>query len=283
MHIPLAEMTRCLRDGHRAGLQQLAFKSIGCATPWPSMSADEPYSAALLDLSLPAKVLKPVDMVELAALRRALVRRSHGLPRNPFRSKTSIPLRARSIRLESRRVREFDLLHTLISKADRSRKQLERPGTVKQSHATSMQRIESNDYRRRSLQISVWQLAEAAQRYDRQDVGRAGGPDERLGVGVVVGHVQIDRQFQFGHAGKAVASDAVLVDVAEEALDHVQPRCAGGRGVHDEPWVPGQLGLHVGDDVRAVVVRDQVPLQVLGRLALDQARELQPLISSALH
>ena len=31
--------------------------------------------------------------------------------------------------------------------------------------------------------------------------------------------IEIDRQFQFRHAGEAVAPDAVLRDVAEEALD----------------------------------------------------------------
>jgi hypothetical protein len=48
----------------------------------------------------------------------------------------------------------------------------------------------------------------------------AGGPDERLGVDVVMGNVQVDGQFQLGHAGEAVAPDALVGDVAEEALDH---------------------------------------------------------------
>ena len=52
-------------------------------------------------------------------------------------------------------------------------------------------------------------------------------------------------QFQPGHAGEAVAADALVGDVAEEALDHVQPRRAGGREVHDESRVLGQPGLNL--------------------------------------
>jgi hypothetical protein len=39
----------------------------------------------------------------------------------------------------------------------------------------------------------------------------------------VLSDVQVDGQFEFGHAGEAVATDALVGDVAEEALDHVQP------------------------------------------------------------
>ena len=99
-----------------------------------------------------------------------------------------------------------------------------------------------------------------------------------LGLALWCGDVQVDGQLQFGHAGEAVALDAVLGDVAEEALDHVQPRGAGGREVHDEARMLGQPGLHVGVGVRGVVVHDQMQLQVLGRLAVDQPQELQPLL-----
>ena len=79
-----------------------------------------------------------------------------------------------------------------------------------------------------------------------QDVGSPSGPDERLGVDVVMGDVKIDGQFQLCHAGEAVAPDAVVGDVAEEALGHVEPRCAGRGEVHDEARVSGQPLLHVG-------------------------------------
>lgn len=56
-----------------------------------------------------------------------------------------------------------------------------------------------------------------------EDVAGAGGPDERFGIDVVMGDIQIDGHLQFRHAGEAVAPDALVGDVAKEALDHVQP------------------------------------------------------------
>ncbi len=110
-----------------------------------------------------------------------------------------------------------------------------------------------------------------------EDVAGACGPDERLGIDVVMGNIQIDGQLQFCHAGKAVAPDALVGDVAKEALDHVQPRGAGRGEVHDEARVAGQPLLHVRVAVRGVVVHDQMQAQVLGRAALDEPQELEPL------
>lgn len=62
---------------------------------------------------------------------------------------------------------------------------------------------------------------------------KRGGPDERLGIDVVMGNVQIDGPFQFGHAGEAIVPDELAGDVVEEALDF-EPRGAGRGEVHDE-------------------------------------------------
>ena len=78
------------------------------------------------------------------------------------------------------------------------------------------------------------------------------------------------------HAGKAVALDALVGDVAKEALDHVQPRRAGRGEMHDEARVPRQPLLDIGVAVRGVVVHDQVQAQVLGREAVDEPQELEP-------
>src|SRR5664279_396929 len=64
-------------------------------------------------------------------------------------------------------------------------------------------------------------------------VGGAGDPDERLWIVVVMGDVGCDGLLEVGDAGEAFALDAVFGDVAKEPFDHVQPRCAGGREVHD--------------------------------------------------
>jgi class 3 adenylate cyclase len=109
-----------------------------------------------------------------------------------------------------------------------------------------------------------------------QDVGGTSSPDERLRIDVVMGDIQIDGQLQLGHAGEAVAPDALIGDVAEEALDHVQPRCARRSEVHDEARVPRQPLLNLGVAVRGVVVHDQMQRQMLGRAAIDEPQELEP-------
>lgn len=112
-------------------------------------------------------------------------------------------------------------------------------------------------------------------------VGRC-GPNEGLGVAVVMRDVLGDGTLQVGHAGETVALDAVLGDVAKEPLDHVQPRGAGGGRVHDEARMLGQPQLHCGMLVGRVVVDNQMHSEGLGRLALDQAQELKPLLVAVL-
>jgi len=50
----------------------------------------------------------------------------------------------------------------------------------------------------------------------------------------VVSNVFVDGSDQFRHAGDHAAAQALIGDVAEEALDHVQPRRRCGREVHLE-------------------------------------------------
>ena len=76
-------------------------------------------------------------------------------------------------------------------------------------------------------------------------------------------------------AVEAVAPDALVGDVVEEALDHVQPRCAGRGEVHDEARMPVQPLVHVGMAVCGVVVDDQMQAQMPGRAALDELQELE--------
>ena len=175
MRILLAEDDTLLGDGLRAGLQQLAFQvdwvRDGEAAEHELRS--NPYAAAVLDLSLPAKdglsvlaairkaqvklpvlvltardavrdrvrgldagaddyVVKPVDMHELAARLRALVRRSHGQAQECLAAQDVVlDPAARSVHKAGEPVtlsiREFDLLHTLMLNVGRvlSREQLE--------------------------------------------------------------------------------------------------------------------------------------------------------------
>jgi hypothetical protein len=67
-----------------------------------------------------------------------------------------------------------------------------------------------------------------------QDVASAFGPDEWLGLSVVMSDVLIDGANQFWHAGEYATPQALGVDVAEESLDHVEPGRRGWREVHIE-------------------------------------------------
>jgi hypothetical protein len=56
-----------------------------------------------------------------------------------------------------------------------------------------------------------------------KDFDGALGPHVRLGAGVVVQQVVLDRLFQLGDAGERAAPDALAGDLGEETLDEVQP------------------------------------------------------------
>ena len=65
-------------------------------------------------------------------------------------------------------------------------------------------------------------------------------PRERLRVCIVVGQVVLDGRHQFLHAAKDAAAKALLRQLAEPALDEVEPRGPGGREVQFEALVSGQ-------------------------------------------
>jgi two-component system OmpR family response regulator/two-component system response regulator QseB len=85
-----------------------------------------------LDLGADDYVVKPVDLFELGARLRSLVRRSHGQMQDILRSgAVTLDPAARTVRWQGEPValstREFDLLHALMLSAGRvlSREQLE--------------------------------------------------------------------------------------------------------------------------------------------------------------
>jgi two-component system OmpR family response regulator/two-component system response regulator QseB len=85
-----------------------------------------------LDIGADDYVIKPVDLNELAARLRALVRRAHGQPQENLSAQDiELDPAARSVTRAGKTVplstREFDLLHTLLLNADHvlSREQLE--------------------------------------------------------------------------------------------------------------------------------------------------------------
>ena len=75
--------------------------------------------------------------------------------------------------------------------------------------------------------------------------------------------VLVDGRFELGNGGEDAASDAVLGDQAEEALDLIEPGGRGGGEVQVKARVLGQPCLNVGMLVRSVVVEDQVEIMQL--------------------
>ena len=100
-----------------------------------------------------------------------------------------------------------------------------------------------------------------------QDVASTLGPDKRFGIGVVVSDVFIDYGNEFGDAGEYATAKPLGGDIAEEALDHVQPGCRGRREMHNKARVFVEPRLHGRMLVRGVVVGNQVQRLVLRRLA----------------
>jgi DNA-binding response OmpR family regulator len=111
-----------------------AARQAGVATPVLILTARDEVADRVqgLDLGADDYVVKPVDLHELAARLRALIRRAHGQTHDRLVvQQVTLDLSARTVLLDAHPValstREFDLLHILMLNADRamSRAQLE--------------------------------------------------------------------------------------------------------------------------------------------------------------
>jgi hypothetical protein len=112
----------------------------------------------------------------------------------------------------------------------------------------------------------------------RQDVLEVRGPHERPRALVVGGDEVVDRVFQVCDAGEAAAADALGGDLAEPAFDQVQPRARGRDEVHVEAWMFREPLADAGMLVPAVVVDDQVQVQLRRRPGVDELEELEPFL-----
>ena len=114
----------------------------------------------------------------------------------------------------------------------------------------------------------------------------AGGcrPDKRLGVGVVVFEIIVDRSLEVDNGVEHAATDAFSGDLGEEALDHVEPGSRGRREVDVEARVFFQPPFDLRCLVGGVVIDDQVDVQVGQGLAVDPVQETNELlVAMALH
>lgn len=119
----------------RDGMDVLAaVRKAGIAVPVLVLTARDAVPDRVRGLNAGADdyVVKPVDLHELAARLRALVRRAHGQPREALTAQDVVlDPAARSVQQDGKAValssREFDLLHALMLNAGRvlSREQLE--------------------------------------------------------------------------------------------------------------------------------------------------------------
>ena len=73
--------------------------------------------------------------------------------------------------------------------------------------------------------------------YFFQNVGSLGRPDKRFWFFIVMADVLVDGDNQLLDAAKDPAAQAVLGQVAEESLHHVQPGATRGSEVHVETWM----------------------------------------------
>lgn len=110
------------------------LRARGVATPVLVLTARDtvPERIQGLDLGADDYVVKPVDLHELGARLRSLIRRAHGQPRETLRcGALQLDPAARQVSLHGQGValstREFDLLHALLLAAGRvlTREQLE--------------------------------------------------------------------------------------------------------------------------------------------------------------
>ena len=96
-------------------------------------------------------------------------------------------------------------------------------------------------------------------------------PDKGLGRLVARFQVLVDGGLEFGNTAEHAAADALLCQLAEPALDEIEPRRRRGNEVKVEAGVLREPLLHLLMLVRGVVVHDQMQLQRRWRFAVDLA------------
>ena len=105
-------------------------------------------------------------------------------------------------------------------------------------------------------------------------------PHEGLGVLIVKGKKVADRLFEFEGTAVRTALDLALAKDGEPTLDQVEPRSGGWREVQVVARVAGKPGLDRRRLVSAVVVHDQVNVQLRRYALLDGAQEFQELAAA---
>ena len=106
------------------------------------------------------------------------------------------------------------------------------------------------------------------------------GPDEWFGRPVADGQILPNGGFQRARAAMGAALDLLLGQRGEPALDQVEPRRAGRGEMHMKPRMAGQPSAHARRLVGAVVVENQMNVEVRRDLRVDRVEKLQELLTA---
>ena len=106
------------------------------------------------------------------------------------------------------------------------------------------------------------------------------GPDEWLGVCVVVFQVFHDGAFELRDTLEGAAADTFSGDLGEEPLDHVEPGSRGRREVQMEAGMGFEPALYGRRLMGGVVVNDEMEIETGGGLLVDQSEKAQELAMS---
>ena len=98
----------------------------------------------------------------------------------------------------------------------------------------------------------------------------------RAGV-IVVGEAE-DLLLELGDRGEGAAADGLSGDDIEPDLDLVKPGGVGGSEMNVVAWPGGEPALDLGVLVGAVVVDDEVDIEVGGHVGVDVLEEAQELL-----
>ena len=111
-----------------------------------------------------------------------------------------------------------------------------------------------------------------------QDGVGGSGPHKGPRVLIVVLDELIDLAFEVRHGVKGAASDGALCDQSEPALDLVEPGGVGRSVVDMEARTLGEPDFDTGVPVGAVVIDDQMNIQMLRDIGLDMTQKAQELL-----
>ena len=87
--------------------------------------------------------------------------------------------------------------------------------------------------------------------------------------------VGLDGGDEVGYRVEAATAQGFVGELAEPALNQVQPRRRGRGEMQVEPLVAIQPAFNVGMVVRGVVVQNQMHSKMFGHLVVDSAEELE--------